>query len=170
MSILIKGMEMPKNCALCKLRGAGETWCPFTLREVPGNTILEDCPLIPVPPHGRLIDADELHSALRKRAKEFSDSEYGEGVKCGLADAREYIKKAPTIIFAEEKEENFCADCHWYEAEEQYCFRNGCHAYNESTCEHWEPMPADEPIPAPGGKTAPTTYDLLYEEGGAGTT
>ena len=67
---------------------------------------------------------------------------------------------------AEEKGENFCADCHWYEAEEQYCFRNGCHAYNESTCEHWEPMPADEPIPAPGGKTDPTTYDLLYEEGG----
>jgi len=60
MSILIKGMEMPKNCALCKFRGAGETWCPFTLREVPGNTIPEDCPLVPVPPHGRLIDADEL--------------------------------------------------------------------------------------------------------------
>ena len=66
--------------------------------------------------------------------------------------------------------ENFCADCYWHEAEEQYCFRNGCHAYNESTCEHWEPMPADEPKPAPGGKTVPTTYDLLYEEGGAGTT
>lgn len=57
-----------------------------------------------VPPHGRLIDADELHSSLRKRAKEFSNSEYGEGVKCGLADAREYIKIAPTIIPAEEGE------------------------------------------------------------------
>lgn len=60
MSILIKDMEMPKNCALCKLRGAGETWCPFTLREVPGNTIPEDCPLVPVPPHGDLIDRDAL--------------------------------------------------------------------------------------------------------------
>lgn len=54
-----------------------------------------------IKPHGRLIDADELHSVLRKRAKEFSDSEYGTGVKCGLADAREYIKIAPTIIPAE---------------------------------------------------------------------
>lgn len=51
-----------------------------------------------VPPHGRMIDADDLHSVLRKRAKEFSNSEYGEGVKCGLADAREYIKMATTII------------------------------------------------------------------------
>lgn len=60
---------------------------------------------VPVPPHGRLIDANELHSALRKRAKEFSNSEYGEGVKCGLADAREYIKIAPTIIPADPAEE-----------------------------------------------------------------
>lgn len=73
-------------------------------------------------------------------------------------------------LICDSPRENFCADCHWYEAEEQYCFRNGCHTYNESTCVFWEPVPADEPIPAPGGKTVPTTYDLLYEEGGAGTT
>lgn len=66
-----------------------------------------------------------------------------------------------------EAAKNFCGDCHWYEAEEMYCFRQGCHAYDESSCELWEPIPADEPIPAPGGKTVPTTYDLLYEEGGA---
>ena len=67
--------------------------------------------------------------------------------------------------------ENFCEDCHWYEAEDQYCFRNGCHSYDESSCVFWEPEPADEPIPAPAKDTnVPTTYDLLYEEGGAGPT
>ena len=86
-----------------------------------------------------------------------------------VAMAAGCIDAAPTIIPAEEKGENFCADCHWYEAEEQYCFRKGCHSYDESFCELWEPMPADEPIPAPGGKTVPTTYDLLYEEGGPDT-
>ena len=56
MSVIVRGIEMPKNCALCKFRGAGETWCPFTLQEVPGNTIPEDCPLGPVPPHGDLVE------------------------------------------------------------------------------------------------------------------
>ena len=60
MSVIVRGIEMPKSCALCKFRGAGETWCPFTLQEVPGNTIPEDCPLSPVPPHGPLVDALDI--------------------------------------------------------------------------------------------------------------
>lgn len=40
--------------------------------------------------------------------------------------------------------ENSCEDCHWYETEEQYCFRNGCHAYDESSCEYWIPREEDE--------------------------
>lgn len=34
---------------------------------------------------------------------------------------------------------NFCEDCFWYESEEMYCLRCGCHSYDESTCELWEP-------------------------------
>ena len=91
MSVLIKGMEMPKE---------GTVIAIYTLNgkfyaSAPGTGL---CPLVPVPPHGRLIDADALHSVLRLRGKEFSDSEYGEVVKCGLADAREFIKNAPTVI------------------------------------------------------------------------
>lgn len=100
MSILINGMELPENCSGCAIRY--EMFCPLRHRFIADEGRRKDCPLVPVPPHGRLVDADELHSALRKRAKEFSNSEYGEGVKCGLADAREYIKIAPTIIPAEE--------------------------------------------------------------------
>lgn len=107
MSVLIKGMEMPISCDNCFLP---LRYCPAAMAT---NC---DCPLVPVPKHGRLIDGDELHSALRKRAKEFSDSEYGEGVKCGLADAREYIKIAPTIIPAEEVYDKYtdtAGNLHW---------------------------------------------------------
>lgn len=115
---------------------------------------------LPPVPHGRLIEADATIVSIAY-AKETGDWSVPQ-----MRTVLEIIEAAPTIIPAEGKGENFCADCHWYESEQQYCFRNGCHAFNESTCEHWEPMPADEPIPAPGGETAPTTYDLLYEEGG----
>ena len=61
MSILIKGMEMPKSCSVCRL--FGEYGCPFigavgyALTRGERN---EDCPLVEVPPHGRLIDADKI--------------------------------------------------------------------------------------------------------------
>ena len=103
MSILIKGMKMPTSFEECQtVLGCcdafedGTVWCRLAHGYIGDERTV--CPIVPVPPHGRLIDADDLHSVLRKRAKEFSNSEYGEGVKCGLADAREYIKIATTII------------------------------------------------------------------------
>ena len=53
MSILIKGMEMPKNCTECHAR------CRLYLN---GRKFRHpDCPLIEIPTlHGRLIDADAL--------------------------------------------------------------------------------------------------------------
>ena len=54
MSLLIRGMEMPKNCFIC----------PFKNLEICD----EDCPLIEVPPHGRLIDADAMLNDLNKSA------------------------------------------------------------------------------------------------------
>lgn len=177
MSVLIKGMEMPKSCPECPL--ADEiVHCPLTGKTYNWGMIerASDCPLVPVPPHGDLIDREKLYEqtanweaqaldqTLRYRPEEDRDEwRWWSAVLKERSAFKFDVADAPTVIPAEEKEENFCADCHWYEVEEQYCFRNGCHAYNESTCEHWEPMPADEPIPAPGGKTVPTTYDLLYE-------
>ncbi len=96
MSVLIKGMEMPKTCEECALnydscaciktgsrffRGRETEFDPFKGR-------LEDCPLIPVPPYGRLIDADELEATC------------DEPHWCAwLSD----IDNAPTIIPAEEE-------------------------------------------------------------------
>ena len=75
MSVLIKGMEMPKNCDVCPmLEGdrmdglchAASKWLDddehWTWYAYPEGDIDDskpcNCPLVPVPPHGRLVDAD----------------------------------------------------------------------------------------------------------------
>ena len=65
MSIIVKGMEMPKNCDECpcyyETEGAWRNEC-----EVLGKEYIADdyrpewCPLVELPPHGRLIDVDAL--------------------------------------------------------------------------------------------------------------
>lgn len=66
MSVMIKGMEMPKNCMECDLhftaRGLDEE-CIFFNDTVEDCTErrLYRCPLVEIPtPHGRLIDENEL--------------------------------------------------------------------------------------------------------------
>ena len=54
MSVYIKGFPLPNNCGACPLRLA---WCRERIYMV---TRPERCPLVPVPQHGRLIDADVL--------------------------------------------------------------------------------------------------------------
>lgn len=55
MSVLIKGINMPKSCALCFYRDDFHNYCPYEANKE------RDCPLIEVStPHGRLIDADAL--------------------------------------------------------------------------------------------------------------
>lgn len=67
MDILIKNMEMPKGCEgcpLCFLSSDGRNF--FCTRQIGKRFDLslaeqrqEDCPLIPVPEHGDLIDRDK---------------------------------------------------------------------------------------------------------------
>lgn len=64
MSVLIKGMEMPKSCESCPCKTAdafGGLGCQATgyipLRKV-NQDRPDNCPLVEIPPHGRLIDAD----------------------------------------------------------------------------------------------------------------
>jgi len=57
--ILIKNMEMPKHLKECPMRNT----CPLMMGCMlieKGEIIHPDCPLVELPPHGRLIDADEL--------------------------------------------------------------------------------------------------------------
>ena len=106
MSILIKGMEMPKTCGECELRNEEENhWgdivsitCPIIGEDVEDYGWLverkrhEDCPLVEVPePHGRLIDADELKTK-HHWTDDYYETEYVE---------MEDVDNAPPVIEAE---------------------------------------------------------------------
>ena len=57
MGVYIKGMEMPKDCDICFMHDSCEYSMPIGKR-------LSECPLVPVPPHGRLIaEADAVETA-----------------------------------------------------------------------------------------------------------
>lgn len=83
MSIILKGIDMPKGCdETCPLYLAGQC-CEGC-----------DCPIIEIPtPHGRLIDESELIKS------------YMRGTKTGIDDFYDtigIIDNAPTILEAEE--------------------------------------------------------------------
>ena len=68
MSILIKGMEMPTRCGRCDMRipafddGLFDHYeCCITAAIIDNlGEKMEDCPLVPVPPHGALMDRDDF--------------------------------------------------------------------------------------------------------------
>ena len=65
---------------------------------------MDNCPLVPVPPHGRLVDADALHEELY--ALEYArENEWRDGMReaRGVDAARVALLDAPTIIPAEEE-------------------------------------------------------------------
>ena len=79
MSILIKGMEMPKGCKDCLIKDFDYyDYCPLLHRTVEhcGDERLPDCPLIEIPPHGRLIDGDALKEFTVRKAR--IEGEYGD--------------------------------------------------------------------------------------------
>ena len=116
MSVLIKGMEMPNSCYLCCFyNGLG---CKATGKMFPmfSNVAIrrEDCPIVEIHPHGRLIDADEIsehkYATLPPYRKEYADGkpkseEEVIAFKFGWNNAIDAItENAPTIIEAEEGE------------------------------------------------------------------
>lgn len=80
MSVLIKGMEMPTSCMDCpfkgfdRARGRGNI-CTIN-DSITFHAVLDgvdvkfvrmgDCPLVPVPPHGRLIDSDAAIALIQE--------------------------------------------------------------------------------------------------------
>lgn len=91
-------MEMPKSCGFCALYDWDYWWCRALGREVKhaerDNVRHYDCPLFPIPPHGRLIDADALVIDLMDRGIEGLQTDDFYEIQQAVADA-------PTIIPAE---------------------------------------------------------------------
>lgn len=114
MSVLIKGVNMPKfcgvnECPLCSLgwreKNRYTEWCHrpngggFVMVGYHGeeNKIPDDCPLLEVStPHGRLIDSDPLK-------EQCGDWYIEEGTEVGfIGSLCTLLDEAPTVIEAEE--------------------------------------------------------------------
>ena len=94
MSILIKGMTMPKTCMYggCPIDGK---YCDLWWKMGGGEYGRHrDCPLVEIPDHGDLIDRDAIHV----RTMDYWD----------LRDA---LDDAPVVIPAERSEAGLCDDC-----------------------------------------------------------
>ena len=113
MSILIKGMEMPKDCPMCPMSYWTKGNCEFSgCAIVNGKRYAryEDekyansygrpswCPLIELPPHGRLIEDTVLDNMTMWN----TNREYDRGWDSAVQAAKTRIKSAPTIIESEE--------------------------------------------------------------------
>lgn len=103
MSILIKGMEMPKSCAecerwsICKCLNDFEDYESICYAVEDGDLVRDaNCPLIELPPHGRLIDVDEFEKyvELEYETREISHPNW--------IKFRVWCGDQPTIIEAEE--------------------------------------------------------------------
>ena len=107
MSVLIKGKALPKKCEECLFYGIDvESGCflekCYVIRRA-GQNKPSWCPLVPVPPHGRLIDADKME-------RDMSDTVQGDIRGYPYSDtlwdmAFRWIDHQPTIIEAEAEEE-----------------------------------------------------------------
>jgi len=100
MSVLIRGMKMPSGCISCDLCNTftDEPYCRRLMRKTPKATRLKDCPLVEVPPHGRLIDADDAFIDADERGFDFWSSD------ADIDSAQEFLRAQPTFIEAEEGE------------------------------------------------------------------
>lgn len=68
--------------------------CGYSKEIIPGTKKRDDCPLVELPSHGRLIDADALEHIIAQFSLNW---EYGQGV----SDCWDALLAAPTIIEAE---------------------------------------------------------------------
>lgn len=114
MSVLIKGMNMPKNCGSCPfMREAlwrGKVYpyvCSVKALVIkPSEIIFRDglCPLVDVPtPHGRLIDADAVMNEVFAHSYPLSNwcNTNDEGMF--VIGIQQVVDESPTIIEAEEE-------------------------------------------------------------------
>lgn len=119
--IYIPGMEMPPNCEECEWSTtdrSGFFGCRLTWNIVIRKREQDRpdwCPLIPVPPHGRLIDADALKARVQKLQEwlwdKLTDADVGivtaDDVRFRIAEESEdFIDNAPTVIPASGGNEN----------------------------------------------------------------
>lgn len=127
MSVLIKGMKMPNKCPDCPflqeqydiLSGLLNVWCDldsFEINDIDTDDINEiydriekqkHCPLIEVPPHGRLIDADALTNfQMTGRVKASDGTNWGNQTWIVLPHYSS-LSEIPTVMEADYEDDNY---------------------------------------------------------------
>ena len=110
MSILIKGMEMPTSCHCCKMcvqvSDGDIDWhweCCLLFEKVARYAAdrIPGCPLVPDPPHGRLIDADVQDTQIKALIERHLHG-YTKSTWDFVCELRDILKRNCTIIPAEE--------------------------------------------------------------------
>lgn len=108
MSVLIRGMEIPKNCGECFVRyvdHCGYIRCGATQQLVKSGAKdrYDDCPLVEIPtPHGRLGDLDALQKQVENTIQ---DAHMSLLWKQGMMYAHGLVETSKTVIEAEGSEE-----------------------------------------------------------------
>ena len=111
MSVIVKGMEMPKSCQECGLYIEGACYAKGyrDYRSIMDTAKPDDCPLVDIPtPHGRLGDLDALYAEISNGNKAYNGIEGYDGKYPNIAnvdDCLDAIKYAETVIEAEGREE-----------------------------------------------------------------
>ena len=106
MGVYIKGMEMPARCGECKAfvcykqwaGDRGDCFCGITKSDCKAGAQNADCPLVPVPPHGDLIDRREAIIDANERAYDFWNCD------ADVDSTVSFLNEQSTIIEAEEGE------------------------------------------------------------------
>ena len=110
MSVVIKGMKLPKNCLLCPCCvgegiGAGRQHYCQAIEDEPcvSETYRpKNCPLVEIrAPHGRLIDADALLRVIEENSYRLRGVTNSTENGMFLTGIRQAIDESPTIIEAE---------------------------------------------------------------------
>lgn len=114
MSFLVQGIDVPKNCGIGGRDGLGcPCFCHYNSRCQVSNKVIDtayyrdhdrpsDCPVFPVPPHGRLGDLDALSKALRDEALQHTIIGDLNRMALGAGEVIDRLNNATTIIPAEE--------------------------------------------------------------------
>ena len=99
MGVYIKGMEMPTSCYDCPVECEGDI-CGITKGGCTWDIRPPHCPLAAIPPHGRLVEMDEIKKRIASCCSDI-DCYKIMCDECAVQIVMNKVKAAPTIIPAD---------------------------------------------------------------------
>ena len=105
--LYIPNERRPMSCVYCICYNYNDDYCQVTQGEpLSPDEMKSKCPLVEIPAHGRLIDADALMQKIQENHY-LLENPYGISVDYGMftVGIQQAVDETPTIIPAEEKEE-----------------------------------------------------------------